>query len=427
MMDYWVIILITLLFSAFFSGMEIAFISSNKLKIELDKDKDISSGLIAFFSKMPSRFVGALLLGNNIALVFYGIYMSKILQPVVLELLPSNYENEFLAMLIQTIVSTLIILLFAEFIPKALFQMNPNNTLKVFSVPVVIFYYLFYPIIHLYTGISSFLIKNVLRIKTDETEMKFGYTDLHNYVEEYQLEDERGKDKDVDDLQYLKNAMDLGNIRLRECMIPRTELVAVEDNEDVSVLLSQFIETGFTRILVYNDNIDNIIGYVHSGDLFKKPKSIKDIIREIPFYPETMMANDILSKFMLNKTSIAVVLDEFGGTSGIISMEDLIEEILGEIDDEFDDDEYTERKISDTEYLFSGRLEIDYLNDKYDLNLPKTEEYETIAGLILHHHESIPEKGICIQIENFRFKIINVSNTKIESVMVSQNIPESTN
>ncbi len=418
-MDIWFAIIITIIFSAFFSGMEIAFVSSSKLKMELDKGKGMfSAHLLAYFNKIPSRFIGALLLGNNIALVFYGIYMSRLLEPFLGSHIPAPINTEFSILLIQTLISTLIILLLAEFIPKVIFKINPNATLNTMAFPVTAFYYLFYPFIFIYTGISSFLIRKLLRLNISEKEVQFGLADLHHFVKEYVDKDENGEMKP--EIQMLQNAMEFRSIKLRECMIPRTEIEAVGQIDNLENLKRKFIETGYSRILVFNENIDDIVGYVHSSDLFRTPKNIAAITRSVPIVPETMLAHDVLSMFTQQSKNIALVVDEFGGTAGIVTMEDILEEILGEIVDEYDEDDYEEKQLSDNEYIFSSRLEIDYLNDAYNLRLPESDEYETLGGLILNYHESIPGKDELIIIGLFEFKILQASESKIEKVRLLQ-------
>lgn len=418
-------ILITLLFSAFFSGIEIAFVSANKLRIEVEKNKNMfSARIIARFLRKPSRFIAALLLGNNIALVAYGIYIAQLLQEplknVLLIIMPAGTGIEALLLLFQTIVSTLIVLIVAEFIPKVLFRINPNSILNFFAVPLNIFYFLFYPIIFIFIGISELLLKYVFKGAITHPEYSFGVVDLDHYLKEFstQLPEEV---EDFHEIQMFQNARDLGNIKLRECMIPRNEIEAVSTTDSLETLKELFISTGHSKILVYEENIDNIIGYTHSYDLFHKPASINEIIKPILIAPETMPANKLLSMFMKERKSVALVVDEFGGTAGMVTNEDIIEEIFGEIDDEYDVEDFAETQISENEFLFSARLEIDYLNHKYKLNLPTSDDYETLAGLIISDHEDIPAVDEQIQINDFLFVITRASENRIEEVRLKYN------
>jgi putative hemolysin len=417
-MDSFTIIFITLLLSALFSGMEIAFISSNKLKIELDKNKGlISARLISAFVKKPSHFISALLVGNNIALVVYGVAMALKLDPFLSYNLPPAFNNEFSVFLLQTIISTLLILIIAEFLPKILFRINSNAIVKFFAIPLTLFYYIFYPVIFIFTSLSEFILKYILRINISGKAYEFSPIDLDNYVRE--LNSKQLDESDVrPEIQMIQNAMEFHNIKLRECMLPRNEIVAIEENEPVEKLVTLMAETGLSRILVYSGSIDNIIGYVHAFDLYSKPKNIKPLIKPIIIAPETMTANKILTAFIQQHKSIALVVDEFGGTSGIVTMEDIIEEIFGEIDDEYDKGEKIEKQVSENEFIFSGRHEIDYLNEKYMFDLPESDDYETLAGLILHYNEDIPTIGEEIHIENFVFVILQATNIRIEQVQL---------
>jgi len=414
-MNIWLII-ITLFLSAFFSGMEIAFISSNKLKIEVDKSKGmLSAKFLSDFTKTPSKFIGALLLGNNIALVIYSIAMAKLLEPVIINILPLHLSTEFVILIIQTIISTLIILFIAEFIPKALFRIYPNKILNFFAIPVKLFYMIFYPIIYVFIGFSEFVLKQLFRIKFAHKKYNFSPIDLDEYVKEFITDDDSESELNKG-IQMFQNAIDFRNVKLRECIIPRTEIVALDENESIDVLKQNFINTGHSKILIYNESIDNIIGYTHSYEMFKNPSSIKSILKSVIIVPETMLANKVLSMMIQQHKSIAVVVDEFGGTSGMITMEDIIEEIFGEIEDEYDVEELIEKQINNNEYVFSARLEIDYLNEKYKLKLPESDDYETLAGLMLHHHEKIPQNGEQIIIRHFIFNILLASQTRIEQI-----------
>jgi putative hemolysin len=415
-MDSYTFILITLLLSAFFSGMEIAFLSSNKLKIELDKNKGIlSARILASFSKKPSHFISAMLVGNNIALVMYGMAIAWKLQPLAGHIMPESLQGDFMVFLIQTVVSTLIVLIVAEFIPKILFRINSNAIINFFAVPLWFFYYIFYPVIFMFTWFAEFVLTRLLRLNITSKRNEFSPVDLDHFMREIdsnQLNEHEMKPE----IQMIQNAMDFHTIKLRECMLPRNEIVGIEENEPVDKLVSVMSATGLSRIVVYQESIDNIIGYVHAFDLFSKPAAIKPIIKPIIIAPEAMTADKILTTFIQQHKSIALVVDEFGGTSGIVTMEDIIEEIFGEIDDEYDRGLKTEKQLSANEYLFAARQEIDYINEKYNLGLPESDDYETLAGLILHYHEDIPPVGEEIRIEQFVFTIVQATNTRIEQV-----------
>jgi len=415
-MDNLTIIFISLLLSAFFSGMEIAFVSSNNLKIELDKSKGLLSGRIfSRFNQHPSKFIGALLLGNNVALVIYGIAMADLLTPYIQGWLPIYLETEILVLLIQTIIATILILFTAEFLPKALFRQQPNAILNFFAIPVFLFYYLSFPVIWIFTGFAGWLLKAVFGLKSLEQAYVFSAIDLDDYIRSFS--GEKSEEDDVTpEIQMVQNALDFTNVKLRACMVPRPEITTLEANESLDELRKLFIETGFSKILIYKESVDNIIGYVHSSDMFKTPKDIKSIMRSVFYVPEIMLANDVLSMFFKQHKSIAIVVDEFGGTAGIVTMEDIIEEIFGEIEDEYDDDEFTEKQIADNEYVLSGRLEIDYLNEKYNLDFPQSNDYETIAGFIINNHESIPKLKDEIFIGKYCFTILQASENRIEQV-----------
>ena len=413
----WGVIISMLLFSAFFSGMEIAFVSANKLKIELDgKQGNIMAGIISSFMKKPSRFIGAMLVGNNIALVVYGIYMAKVLDPVIM-----NYTNSaFVILLSQTLVSTLIILITAEFLPKTLFRINPNNMLRVFAFPLWLFYWLLSIPMFIVIGLSELLIKLFApKLETDR-DFSFGRVDLEHYLKEGTelAEDQEEVDHEI---QIFQNALDFNKVKARECMIPRTEIVALEIESSIEELNKTFVDTGLSKILIYRDNIDNIIGYTHSFELFKKPESIKSILLPVPVIPISMPASEILKILIDKHRSIAVVVDEFGGTAGILTIEDVIEEIFGEIEDEHDKEELTENKIAENEFLLSARIEVDYLNQEHGLNLPESDQYETIAGLIIHTSENIPELNEEIKLDQFTFTVKKVFENRIDLVHLKIN------
>jgi putative hemolysin len=411
-----VIVIITLILSFFFSGTEIAFITSNKLKIELDrKGGKLSGRILTHFIKEPSDFVSVILLGNNIALVLYGMAMAAILQPMIIHLLAGQFGSPFLLLLIQTLISTLIILIIAEFVPKALFRINPNPVLSFLSVPLFLIYLLLYPVQFVFVKLSEILIKYIFRIKFSEHRQAFGPVDLDNYLREYSYSNIEENDH-AHEIQMIQNAIDFRNLKIRECMMPRNEIVALEENDSVEQLKEAFISHGHSKILIYRGTIDHIVGYVHSFDMFHKPESIRSVMKPILIAPETMPARELLRTFIQFRKHAAVVVDEFGGTSGMLTLEDLLEEIVGEINDEFDQDDLVEKQITEHEFIFSGRLEIDYLNEKYKLNLPEDESYETLAGFIIHHHENIPPINELIMISPFEFTILQASETRIEQV-----------
>lgn len=416
-MNNWTIVIVTLFLSGFFSGIEIAFISSNRLKIELDKSRGLYAGkIISTFIENQSRFLGSLLLGNNVALVIYGIAMTKLLEPWLLKIVPEVLQEELIILIIQTIIATAIILFTAEFFPKIVFRIQPNAILRFFAIPIRFFYIIFYPFVIIVIGISEFVLKKILRVKFDTQKYTFSSSDLSDYFKEFTNNGENENIEIKQDIQLFQNAIDFRSVKLRECMIPRTEIDSVEDTESIEEIKKLFIKTGHSKILIYSESIDNIIGYTHSFDLFHTPKSIQEVLRPVIIVPETMLANKVLSTMIKVHKSIAVVVDEFGGTSGMITMEDIMEEIFGEIEDEYDVEDMIENRIGDKEYQFSGRIEIDYLNDKYNFRIPESEEYETLAGFILYYHESIPEVNEEIIIKDFSFKILEAVENKIDCV-----------
>ncbi|MBK6399109.1 MAG: hemolysin family protein [Bacteroidota bacterium] len=422
-MSDWTIIIITLLFSAFSSGSEIAFLSSNKLRIELDRSQgSFSAKIIWNFVKSPSRFIASMLIANNISLVIYGIVMEKeILQTELLKsYLPLQLHGHGTLLIIQTICSTLIILIAAEFIPKVLFRINPNATLDLLAVPIRILYLILYPIVWVVLKLSSFFMQTLFRIQIVEERPVFGRVDLDMYVRELTTRNNQAEEMDTE-IRIFQNALDFKEVKVRECMIPRNEIVAMNVTGTIEELQKLFIETKLSKILIYRDNIDNIIGFVHSSEMFKRPQNLNQILLPVTIVPEVMNANDLLKQFTNQHRSVAIVVDEYGGTSGMVTIEDIIEEIFGEIQDEHDVPEETEKKLSDTEYLFSGRLEIDYLNKKYDLNIPESEEYETLGGFIFQHHENIPEQNEEIIIPPFTIVALKVKNNRIEQVRFKVN------
>jgi len=413
--DIWLYILMSIAFSAFFSGMEIAFISANKLRIELDKKQgSFASRIVNIFIHNRGQYIATMLVGNNIALVIYGILMAELLEKPIISLVGNS---EMIVLLTQTIISTLIILVTAEFLPKTLFRINPNKVLNLFALPVLIIYYLLFPIAKFTVWLSSFLLKAILKVDVKEEHEKtvFGKVDLDHMIDSSKPEEEMQEEIEHD-IKLFQNALDFSKIKLRECVVPRTELIALEINSPISKLKQKFIETGLSKILIFEESIDNIIGYVQSSDLFHNPEDIRSMLKSLIIVPETMPAQKLLNKFMKEQKNIALIVDEFGGTAGIVTTEDIIEEIFGEIEDEHDSSELQENKISDTEYIFAGRLEIDYLNEKYNLKIPESEDYETIAGFILYHYEKIPNENEIIEIEPFTFQVLKVDSPRIELV-----------
>ena len=410
-MNSLIIIFVSILFSAFFSGMEIAYISSNKLKIELDKNKLNSFSAFAFQRILcsPSNFISTMLVGNNISLVIYGISMAKLLEPKI----EIYIQSSFLILLFQTLISTLVILVTAEFFPKVFFRLNPNRLLRISVIPLIFFHFLLLPIVTVVLFLSKSGLK-MIGLSLVEDSLVFGKIDLEEYLK-LNLNENAKKNIDVE-VQILQNALDFSNIKIRESMLPRTDIIAVEVSKPIDDLVNIFIETKLSKVLIYKENIDNIIGYTHSNEIFKSPKNIISILIPISYVPESMMANDMLTLFIKERKGIAVVVDEFGGTSGIITLEDVVEEIFGEIEDEHDNEKDLEIKLSDTSFRFSARLEIDYLNNKYKFNLPKSEEYETLGGLLISKLEDIPVKNTEIKIGNFVIVVDEVSETKILSV-----------
>lgn len=417
-MNLLLIILITILLSAFFSGMEIAFISANKLRLELDKKSDpFSSKILKLVTADSGHYIATMLVGNNIALVIYGIAFASLLGPIFQNFI----HSESLMLLLQTIVSTLIILVFAEFMPKTLFRIFPNTLLNIFALPLALFYFIFYPITRFTIWLTNILLKYFLKtdVKQSSKNIVFGRVDLDEFVSENDVKGLEKKMSIEKEVKLFKNALDFSKVKLREIMVPRPEIEMMDVNADVAELRQKFVETGYSRILFYNDNVDNIVGYVHSSIIFQNPESIKPYIQNVLIVPETMPANKLLSTFIQEHRSIAIVVDEFGGTSGMVTSEDILEEIFGEIEDEHDTSDIIEKKISETEYIFSGRSEIDLLNEKYYFNLPETEEFETLAGLILYYHESIPKINTEIKIDKFLLKILKATSTKIELVKLT--------
>jgi len=415
-----IIVSFALLFSAFFSGMEIAFISSDKLRIEIDKQQGkFSSKIISKFINNQGRYIATMLVGNNIALVVYGLVMAIILEPYILQVV--NNSNMW-TLVIQTLLSTLLILFAAEFIPKTVFKINSNFSLNFFSIPVFLFYILFYPLTSITMSISGFFIKYFVKKNSsdDSKQRVFGKIDLTNFLNQANKHIQPNDDIE-EELKIIQNVLDFSKVKLRECIVPRNEIKAVQIASSIETVKQKMLETGFSKILIYNETIDNIVGYVHSFELFKMPKSIKSVMVKIPIVPETMSAKklfDILSK---QNKSLALVVDEYGGTAGIVTVEDILEEIFGEIEDEHDSNEMQEKQVAENEYIFSGRLEINYLNEKYDFEIPTSEEFTTIAGFILSTHETIPQKDEVIIINNYKIKILEVNTPRIDLISIEVN------
>jgi len=418
---YWVIPL-SLLISALSSGLEIAYITSNKLKIELDRKQGIfSAGIIAHFVKNPRIFIATMLVSNNIALVIFGLYMGELLTYLSHQMWPfiAVSLGTYGELIVQTVISTFVVLIFGEFIPKAIFSINPNRWLNLFALPLLIWYIFLWVFAWFVNGIAGIILRLVNRRQNAQQIIEFGRTDLDHYLREATGNVDRFQDIDHE-IQIFQNALDFSKVKARDCLVPRNEIVAVDLRDSLDVLHKKFIETRLSKILVYKENMDHLIGYVHSYDLFRRPPNIQSVLRPVAIVPEPMTANEILELFIREKKNMAVVVDEFGGTAGIITMEDIVEEIIGEIEDEHDKEELEEQLISETEYRFSARLEIDYLNEKYGLQLPENEDnYDTLGGLILYLHGDIPEEGQEIDHESFIFRLLTVSENRIDLVLVS--------
>mgnify|MGYP000873573368 CR=1 FL=1 len=395
--------------------MEIAFVSSNKLRFELNKkQKDLASSILSVFYRHPQRYISTMLVGNNISLVIYGILMAKILEPGL-----GFLGNQFLITFTQTIIATVLVLITGEFLPKTIFRINPNLWLRVFSWLLYAFYILLYPV----SGFSSWLSIRILRltgvrvIQGSQTNI-FSRIDL-NYLIQESFDNEQSETEFENEVKIFQNALDFSKVRLRDCFVPRTEIIALEYNTNLETLKQTFIETGLSKIPIYKTDIDNIIGYIHSSEMFQHQNEWKKYINQIPIVPENMAAQKLMKIFMQQKKSIAVVVDEFGGTAGIITLEDIMEEIFGEIEDEHDNRDYTAEKTGENEYLLSGRLEVKNANAKFNLNIPESEEYDTIAGFILNHHQHFPKLNEVLKIEGFSFKCVKVSNNRIELVKIT--------
>lgn len=394
--------------------MEIAFVTSNKLRFELDKkQRDLSSSILSIFYKYPQQFISTMLVGNNVSLVIYGLLMADVLTPWL-----EPVGNQFLITLFQTILATVIVLFTGEFLPKTIFRVNPNLWLRIFSWLLLLFYILLYPISRFSTWLSMGILK-IFRVEISATtqENVFSRIDL-NYLIQETFENHQNEKELENEVKIFQNALDFSKVRLRDCSVPRTEIIALDYDTDVVTLKQTFIETGLSKIPIYKGDIDNIVGYIHSSEMFEHQKDWKKQINQIPIVPENMAAQKLMKLFMLQKKSIAVVVDEFGGTAGIITLEDIIEEIFGEIEDEHDNKGYMAEQTGEKEYIFSGRLEVKVANAKFSLEIPESDEYETIAGFILHNHQHFPKLNEVIRIEGFTIKCVKVTNNRIELVKV---------
>ena len=408
-----IIAISTIILSAFFSGIEIAFVSSNKLQLELDKGSEkISSKIISFFSRNESSFITTMLIGNNISLVIYGIAMTKLLTP----LFENYFFDTYVLLLFQTIISTLIILVTAEFLPKSIFKLFPNTTLRFFSFPICCFYILFYPFAMLFLNGSRFIMKIFLGQNLSENKHFFNKTDLDEYLTHINANNEQASNNV--EVEMLQNTLQLSSKKIRECMIPRTEIIALNVTSTVDDLKQKFIETKLSKILIYKNNIDNIIGYVHSSDLFRNPRNIRSLLLPIPFVPETMFAMQLLSEFIDEDKGVALVVDEFGGTSGMITIEDVTEEIVGEIEDEYDVNQNLIEKLEEDEYNVLARIDVLLLNKDLDIDLPESDEYETLAGFVLNYFENIPEVNDEIVYERFKITIKEVDDRSVIKVNI---------
>jgi putative hemolysin len=419
-MSLTIAILVCLLLSAFFSGMEIAFISANRFKLEVERKKgSTAANIISGFLERPSSFISTMLVGNNIALVVYGILMASVLEP----LLQPYIDSSMAILLLQTVIATLIVLVTAEFTPKAFFRINPNRMLTLFAIPAKVIYTLLYPIVWVIDRFSNKLVSAVFKMRVNEEKISFGRGDLDQFVNEFSISGTE-EDNVENEVRIFRNALAFSELKVRECMVPRTEIEAMDINSPVEELRQRLIDTGYSKMLIYRDEIDNIIGYVHSFELFQNPKNIHSIIRPISLVPESTKAKDLLKQFAQQHRSVAVVLNEFGGTAGMITLEDIIEQIFGDFDDEHDTEDLLEEQVSGNVYRLSGRHDVTYLNEEFDLGIEESEDYGTLAGFIITHHQSIPQEGEEIRIEHFDFHIDKMEGTRIEEVTLRVGRPE---
>lgn len=412
------IIILCLILSAFFSGMEIAFISSNKIYLEIEKKQDnFLSQILTKLTQNPSKFIAAMLIGNNIALVVYGFFMGDVVLKCISSL---GYQfSNITSLLFQTVISTFVVLITAEFFPKVFFQIYANSLIKIFAVPAYLFYRLFYYISTFFIWISDFILRKFFKTEGDQVQLYFSKVELGNYITEQMSSVEDNEEVDSE-IQIFQNALEFSGVKARDIMTPRTEIVDIDLFATVSELKELFIETGYSKIVVSQNSLDDIVGYVHSFDLFKKPKTIKSVLMTVEFVPETISIKDALNLLIKKRKNVAVVLDEHGGTSGIITIEDIVEELFGEIEDEHDlDEELIEQELGEGEYLFSTRLDVEYLNEAYKLDIPEEDSYGTLGGFIVNSTKEIPQKGDKIVIDNFHFVIEEASNKKIELVKMT--------
>ena len=414
------VIVVCLILSAFFSGMEIAFVSSNRIYLEIEKlQGSFTSKVLKSITQNPSRFIACMLLGNNIALVIYGIFAGdRILQLFFPETILSG-EASLVVVFYQTLISTAIILITAEFLPKVFFQLYANLAIKIFAVPVAFFYYIFYPITFLVIQFTDIILKRFFKTDSDEVQLSFSKIELGNYIEE-QLESSFDKENLDSEIQIFQNALDFSEVKTKEAMVPRAEVVAVDQDTPIEEIRTLFISTGFSKIPVFKETIDQILGYVHVFDMMKNPKTLKNILLPLAYVPETMLINDVLKLLTRQHKSISVVIDEYGGISGIVTVEDIVEELFGEIEDEYDVVDHVEKQLDENTFDFSARLEVDYLNQKYNLSLPESEFYETLGGLVAYNLGQIPNQDEKVEVPPYILKIKKVSATKIEQIILSQ-------
>ena len=405
-------IVISMIFSAFFSGMEIAFVSSNRMLAEMDKDKQgFSSRLLQIFYHHPNNFVSTMLVGNNIALVVYGILIAQLFDNTIFKGMDAAFTVPA-----DTILSTLIVLFTGEFLPKTLFKSNPNRLLTIFAIPAYLCYVVLWPISRFSTMLSRIILRIFgFKVEKEKNDDAFTKVDL-DYLVQTSIDNAENEDDIDEEVKIFQNALDFADTKVRDCMVPRTEIKAVEDNCSLDELMTVFVDSGKSKIIVYHEDIDHITGYIHSAEMFREPEKWLENIQQMPFVPETMTARKLMQMFLQQKKSLAVVVDEFGGTSGIVSLEDIVEEIFGEIEDEHDSSNLVAKRLSDGEYMLSGRLEIDAINEKFDLDLPESEDYMTLGGLILHYYQSFPKLNEVVKIGRFEFRIIKNTMTKIELV-----------
>ncbi len=412
-MDTVIFLLITMALSAFFSGMEIAFVSVDKLRFEMERKAGVTSCIISYFLRNPNNFISTMLVGNNIALVIYGILMAQLIE---VNLLAGIISNHFVMVLVQTIISTLIILVTGEFLPKTLFKINPNLMLRVCAIPLFICYVILFPISKFASGLSYlFLRVSGMKVNKEASAKAFGKVDLDYFIQS-SIENAESEEELDAEVKIFQNALDFSNIKIRDCIVPRTEVVAVDLTTTLEELKCLFVESGISKIIVYDGNIDNVVGYIHSSEMFRNPVDWRNKVKEVPIVPETMSAHKLMKLFMQQKKTIAVVVDEFGGTAGIVSLEDLVEEIFGDIEDEHDNTSYVCKQLGEHEYVLSARLEIEKVNETFGIDLPESDDYLTVGGLILNRYQSFPKLHEVIEVDNYQFKIIKVTATKIELV-----------